>query len=226
MKIRNLCKSYDGWPVLRNVSFSMEDRGITALCAPSGAGKTTLLRILLGLEVPDSGELLGTDVRWSAVFQEDRLLEGLDAMGNLRFVLGASFDEATAATQLAALGLADAGTGPVRVWSGGMKRRLALARALLAESEALALDEPFTGLDDDSRRPAMEAVACAAETKPVLLVTHDAAALEALKPRIIPLPGRDLPDFLNIRKGIRQCAEPIKGTVQPQAVPFLYHPAF
>lgn len=188
MKIRNLCKSYDGWPVLRNVSFSMEDRGITALCAPSGAGKTTLLRILLGLEVPDSGELLGTDVRWSAVFQEDRLLEGLDAMGNLRFVLGASFDEATAATQLAALGLADAGTGPVRVWSGGMKRRLALARALLAESEALALDEPFTGLDDDSRRPAMEAIACAAETKPVLLVTHDAAALEALKPRIIPLP--------------------------------------
>ena len=188
MKIRNLCKSYDGRPVLRNVSFSMEDRGITALCAPSGAGKTTLLRILLGLEVPDSGELLGTDIRWSAVFQEDRLLEGLDAMGNLRFVLGASSDEATAATQLAALGLADAGTGPVRVWSGGMKRRLALARALLAESEALALDEPFTGLDDDSRRLAMEAVACAAETKPVLLVTHDAAALEALKPRIIPLP--------------------------------------
>lgn len=105
-------------PVLRNVSFSIEDRGITALCAPSGAGKTTLLRILLGLEVPDSGELLGTDVRWSAVFQEDRLLEGLDAMGNLRFVLGASFDEATAATQLAALGLADArhraGAGLVR----------------------------------------------------------------------------------------------------------------
>ena len=184
MKIRNLCKSYDGRPVLRNVSFSMEDRGITALCAPSGAGKTTLLRILLGLEVPDSGELLGTDVRWSAVFQEDRLLEGLDAMGNLRFVQGASFDEATAAAQLAVLGLADAGTGPVRVWSGGMKRRLALARALLAPSDALALDEPFTGLDADNRAAAQRCVARAAREKIVLLVSHEDDALTGAEVRL------------------------------------------
>ena len=188
MEIRNLCKSYDGRPVLRRVSFSVADRGITALCAPSGTGKTTLLRILLGLEAPDSGELLGTDVRWSAVFQEDRLLEGLDAMGNLRFVLGASFDEAAAAAQLAALGLGDAGTAPVRVWSGGMKRRLALTRALLADWDAMALDEPFTGLDAGSRRLALDAVAHAAEAKPVLLVTHDPGVLEALHPQIITLP--------------------------------------
>jgi len=82
MEIKNLCKAYGDLPVLENVSFTA-GVGVTALWGPSGVGKTTLLRILLGLEKPDSGELMGTAVRWSAVFQEDRLLEGLDALGNL-----------------------------------------------------------------------------------------------------------------------------------------------
>ena len=72
-------------------------------------------------------------------------------------------------------------------WSGGMKRRLALARALLAPSEAIALDEPFTGLDDENRQRAIRAIRRVAETKLVLLVTHDQADLEALNARIIEL---------------------------------------
>lgn len=78
MEVKNLCKAYHGHPVLQNLSFAA-GMGITAIWAPSGAGKTTLLRLLLGLEKPDGGRLVGTDLRWSAVFQEDRLLEGLDA---------------------------------------------------------------------------------------------------------------------------------------------------
>ena len=66
MEVKNLCKAYHGCPVLQNVSFAA-GVGITALWAPSGAGKTTLLRLLLGLERPDSGQLVGTDIRWSAV---------------------------------------------------------------------------------------------------------------------------------------------------------------
>lgn len=186
MELRNICKSYHGRPVLQNVSFTIEP-GVTALWAPSGAGKTTLLRILLGLERPDSGELLGTGVRWSAVFQEDRLLDGLDAMGNLRFALGSGWDEAAARRLLAELGLSDAEDRSVREWSGGMKRRLALARALLADAEAIALDEPFTGLDAENRRRGAECIARRAETTPVLLVTHDRADLEALNARIIEL---------------------------------------
>ena len=186
MELRNISKSYHGRPVLQNVSFTIEP-GVTALWAPSGAGKTTLLRILLGLERPDSGELLGTGVRWSAVFQEDRLLDGLDAMGNLRFALGSGWDEAAARRLLAELGLSDAEDRPVREWSGGMKRRLALARALLADAEAIALDEPFAGLDAENRRRGAECIARRAETTPVLLVTHDQADLEALNARIIEL---------------------------------------
>ena len=87
MEVKDLCKAYHGRPVLQNLSFAA-GVGITAIWAPSGAGKTTLLRLLLGLEKPDGGRLVGTDLRWSAVFQEERLLEGLDAAGNLRFALG------------------------------------------------------------------------------------------------------------------------------------------
>lgn len=171
--VKNLCKAYHGKAVLRNVSFTA-GTGVTCVMAPSGAGKTTLLRILLGLERADSGSVTGAeDCRWAAVFQEDRLLEHLDAMGNLRFILGGALDAARARALLEALGLGDVGGKSVRAFSGGMKRRLALSRALLAPSDALALDEPFTGLDGESRARAAECVRRAAMTKPVLLVTHD-----------------------------------------------------
>ena len=159
MEVQKLCKSYDDRPVLQNVSFAAEN-GVTALWGPSGAGKTTLLRILMGLEVPDSGTLSGTDVRWSAVFQEDRLLPGLDAMENLRFVLGPDMDNDAAAAQL---------------------------RALLAPADALALDEPFTGLDTENRQRAAACIAQAAERMPVLLVTHDPLDLSTLRARCIKL---------------------------------------
>ena len=174
----HLCKAYGGKAVLDDVTFTAAAGRVTCVMAPSGAGKTTLLRILLGLERPDSGSV-PEGVRWSAVFQEDRLLEHLDAMGNLRFVLGAALDEPAANALLTELGLGDTAGKPVREFSGGMKRRLALARALLAPSNALALDEPFTGLDEENRARCLALIRRAAE-KPVLLVTHDPADAKSL----------------------------------------------
>ena len=95
--IRNLCKSFAGKPVLRDFSAVLPVGQVTGLMAPSGAGKTTLLRILMGLERPDGGTIDGlAGLRLSAVFQEDRLLEHLDARDNLRFVLGAVSPDALA----------------------------------------------------------------------------------------------------------------------------------
>ena len=167
--VKHLCKSFGGRTVLRDLTFTAGP-GITAVMAPSGTGKTTLLRILLGLERPDSGTVEGlAGKRLTAVFQEDRLLEHLSADGNLRFVLGRAYDPA------AARALLDTGAQPVREFSGGMKRRLALARALLAPFDALALDEPFTGLDRENRDLALACIRETAGDRPVLLVTHDAA---------------------------------------------------
>lgn len=175
IRVEGLCKSYGGKAVLTDLT-AVFPEGITCISAPSGTGKTTLLRLLLGLERPDAGSIRGADCRWAAVFQEDRLLENLSAAGNLRFALGEVPGEAGAL--LARLGLDLSDPKPVRAWSGGMKRRLALARALLAPSEALALDEPFTGLDGENRARCLELIRESGRGRPVLLATHDLAGLE------------------------------------------------
>lgn len=169
LSVRNLCKSYDGQPVLRGITFTVPE-GITCLMAPSGAGKTTLLRILLGLERPDSGTI-AVPGRLSAVFQEDRLIGHLSARGNLHFAMGRVTAEAE--RLLAELGLGEEAAKPVSEYSGGMRRRVALARALLSPSDALVLDEPFTGLDEENRLRCMECIRRYAVGRPVLLVTHD-----------------------------------------------------
>lgn len=172
LRVEHLCKRYGENAVLDDISFTARV-GVTRLLGPSGIGKTTLLRVLLGLETPDSGTVNGDKFRWTAVFQENRLLEGLDAEENLRFVLGANYNAAAAQALLEELGLGDVGKKKVRDYSGGMQRRLALARALLAPSDALAHDEPFTGLDAENREAAMRAILRAAETKIVILSTHE-----------------------------------------------------
>ena len=169
LRVEHLCKRYGENTVLDDISFTASI-GVTRLLGPSGIGKTTLLRVLLGLETPDSGTVNGDKFRWTAVFQENCLLEGLDAEGNLRFVLGANYNAAAAQAHLEELGLGDVGKKKVRDYSGGMQRRLALARALLAP---LTLDEPFTGLDAENREAAMRAILRAAETKIVILSTHE-----------------------------------------------------
>ena len=180
IRVQNLCKTYGDHVVLHNLSFTA-GVGVTRILGRSGAGKTTLLRILLGLDQPDSGSLFGTNCRWAAIFQEDRLLGHLDAENNLRFALGSAYNAAAAKTLLGELGLADVGSKPICEYSGGMKRRLALARALLAPSDALILDEPFTGLDEENRSIALRCILHAAQTKPVLLASHEALDLPNCK---------------------------------------------
>lgn len=180
IRVQNLCKTYGDHVVLHNLSFTA-GVGVTRILGRSGAGKTTLLRILLGLDQPDSGSLFGTNCRWAAVFQEDRLLGHLDAEDNLRFALGSAYNAAAAKALLGELGLADVGSKPICEYSGGMKRRLALARALLAPSDALILDEPFTGLDEENRSIALRCILHAARTKPVLLASHEALDLPNCK---------------------------------------------
>lgn len=186
--VHHIWKSYGSQSVLRDVSVEAAADTVTCVMAPSGRGKTTLLRIFLGLEAPDRGTVeTPSGWRWAAVFQEDRLLEDLDARGNLRFVLGREYDETRARTLLAELGLGETAGRAVREFSGGMKRRLALARALLVPADALALDEPFTGLDQETRRDCREILLREAAGRPVLLVTHDSTDGAALGARLVRL---------------------------------------
>ena len=181
LRVEDLRKSYGGAAVLQGVSFTAEI-GLTRVTGSSGIGKTTLLRILLGLESPDGGATNADCFRWAAVFQEDRLLEQLDAAGNLRFALGAAYDEAASRALLAELGLGDAGGKRVRDWSGGMKRRTAILRAILAPADIVLMDEPFTGLDPETKQQAARMINEYTAGKLLLFSTHsqeDAALLGA-----------------------------------------------
>ena len=181
--VRNLTKSYGDSLVLDRLSLDLESGRPCCLMAPSGAGKTTLFRILMGLETADSGTIKGLDgLSLSAVFQEDRLLEGYTVLQNIRLVTGRRYSADVLTGLIRQLLPEDSLKKPVSEFSGGMKRRLALARALLAPFDALALDEPFTGLDPDTKRRATRMINEYTAGKLLLFSTHskeDAALLGA-----------------------------------------------
>lgn len=189
---KNICKSYGDTAVLSGFSHTFEEGSVTAVMGASGCGKSTLLSILMGTLPADSGEVLPKDgIRHSAVFQENRLCENLTAAANLRLVTGGRYTPKQLGEELAAVGLADCGAKPVRELSGGMKRRVALLRALLHEYDVLFLDEPFKGLDEDTKQQVMEYCRLKTAGKTVILVTHDRAEAELLADRIIYLDGGD-----------------------------------
>ena len=178
--MHRLCKSFGEKSVLRDVSGTLAANRITGLMAPSGAGKTTLLRILMGLEQADSGWIDGLDgLRLSAVFQEDRLCDQLDGVSNLRLVTP-SLSRTEARNALEAVGLADCIGQPTRELSGGQRRRVAILRGLLADYDLLILDEPFKGLDRETKQLVIEDTQRRCMGKTVLLVTHDPTELDAL----------------------------------------------
>ena len=178
--MHKLCKSFGEKAVLRDVCGILESGRITGLMAPSGAGKTTLLRILMGLEQLDDGYIEGLNgLRLSAVFQEDRLCDQLDSVSNLRLVTP-SLSRADARKALETVGLADCIGQPTRELSGGQRRRVAILRGLLADYDLLILDEPFKGLDRETKQLVMEDTRRRCMGKTVLFVTHDPTELDDL----------------------------------------------
>ena len=173
IRIDHLCKSYNDEPVLKNLSLTLEAGKNYCLMAPSGTGKTTLFRILLGLESADSGQIHGLDaLRTVAVFQEDRLLEGFTALENLRLVTGKQYTNAELLHALLLLLPEEALSKPICEFSGGMKRRTAILRAILAPSDFIIMDEPFTGLDNETKQKAIELILEYTKDKLLLFSTH------------------------------------------------------
>jgi NitT/TauT family transport system ATP-binding protein len=189
IELVHVSKSFDGRPVLADVSFLLPAGTVTVVLGPSGCGKTTLLRLLMGLSRPDAGEIRGMPARLSAVFQEERLCPEFSAWTNVRIVLSRTVNRQEIERQLTDVGLGDSLHRPVRLLSGGMQRRVSLVRALLCDSDLLVLDEPFKGLDQRTKARMVGYLLRQRRGRTLILVTHepqDAAALHA--DQVIHLP--------------------------------------
>ena len=184
VSLKNVSFAYGDTLVLRDVTWHLPDSGVVCLWGASGCGKTTALRLLAGLEKPTSGSVNGVR-RVSMVFQEDRLLPWRTALEN---VLLTGADVENAQELLAELGLTveEAQAYPQHL-SGGQQRRVALARALAAESDILLLDEPFNGLDEGTWMDVVPLIKAVAESRPVVLVTHIREQVEALGAKVVHL---------------------------------------
>ncbi len=219
--IKGLSHRFGEKLIFENYDLTLENGGLYGLTAPSGRGKTTLLRILMGLLTPDAGTV-SRGVRYSAVFQTDRLLPGRSAVDQLLFVRGSrdyavgadahigpssralladeggcwhpplrknaicswsvggkKRDREEASRFLAGLLPENCLNQPVGELSGGMQRRVTIARALWADSDCVLMDEPFTGLDEATLRQTADFILANRRGRTLLLSTHQKELLSA-----------------------------------------------
>lgn len=189
IELRGVTHRFGDQVVLDDLDLDLPDGCVVAVMGVNGVGKTTLARLLLGLAVPGAGQIHGLDgLRRSAVFQEDRLCEHLTAVANVRLVLGRSVASASVADELRRTGLDDESLAkPVRDLSGGQRRRVVIVRALLADSDLLVLDEPFTGLDTDAKALLLTYVRERRHGRTLVLITHDRAEATSLGAEVVEL---------------------------------------
>jgi NitT/TauT family transport system permease protein len=181
--LKDISKWFGQEKILEHFNFIFRAGSAYCLMAPSGTGKTTLLNLLMGLELPDSGTVLGLEgKKISAVFQEDRLLEDCTILENIRFATGRRLTVPEITQEVLRLLPKEALTKPVCEFSGGMKRRAALLRALLTPADLFLMDEPFTGLDREARLAAASLIKEYSRGKLLIVSTHapdDARLLDA-----------------------------------------------
>ena len=181
--IRKLCKSFDGHLVLDQVSLHLVSGNIYCLMGSSGSGKTTLFHILLGLVSADSGEVNGLNKeRISAVFQENRLCEAFTPVENVTMVMPSSSgnNKRKAREALKRLLPEESLDRAASTLSGGMKRRVSIIRALMVPFDMVIMDEPFTGLDEETKQQVITYIKEQSAGKLVLISTHQEEDVQLL----------------------------------------------
>lgn len=183
-----ISKSFGDTKVFRGLNLTIKDKQITCIIGASGIGKTTLLNLLLGLERPDLGYVKGIEgKKIVAVFQEDRLVENLSAIKNVELVCKKEFSKDKLIGDFTQVGLQDFKNKEVSRLSGGMKRRVAIVRAVFVESDIILMDEPFKGLDAEIKSKVIEYIKDKSKGKTVIIVTHNVDEIKELNANKIDL---------------------------------------
>lgn len=194
ISIRNVTKSFSGAPVLDGVSFDLEDGEVVGLVGPSGGGKSVLLKVIGRVMPPDGGQVVVTNEDGSEctdaeglsvgfLFQEGALFDSMTVIENVAFPLehearqGCSRNERyeRAAEILREVGLQKAALKVPGQLSGGMRRRVALARALVSRPRLVLLDDPTGGLDPVATNVIMDLILMLHEhyRPTIVMVSHD-----------------------------------------------------
>ena len=173
MKIENLSLSFDGKVIFDNFSYQFEDSGIYIINGASGRGKTTLFNLISGVLKPDSGTIDLEGKKVSYMFQENRLFPDFTVLENVTCVTyGTAYEKEDCREVLEKLGLGNELDSYPQELSGGMQRRVALARALVYNADIILLDEAFKGLDEETCSNAIDVVLEYGSGKLVLISAH------------------------------------------------------
>lgn len=169
LRLCDLAKTYNEKKVVDTITAEYYPGEVYYFDSPSGSGKTTLFRLIAGLEQPDGGRVEGNVTNMGYLFQEDRLCEDYSAVKNVELVTGSEFAAREALKELLA---AEDIEKPCRELSGGMKRRVALVRAMVGCADVILLDEPYNGLDEENRGKVTEYIREQGKNSIVLIATH------------------------------------------------------
>lgn len=169
LRLCELTKSYDEKRVVDKLTTEYDSGEMYYFESPSGSGKTTLFRMISGLEQPDSGSIEGNITDVGYLFQEDRLCEEYSAVKNIELITGSAYEAREALKELLP---AEDAEKPCRELSGGMKRRVALVRAMVSGADLILLDEPYNGLDEENRTKVKAYLEVHGKDSIVLIATH------------------------------------------------------
>ena len=192
--------------VVDNVSYEIRDREFVSVIGPSGCGKTTTMNLAAGFLKPTSGRVLldgepvaGPGPDRGVMFQEYGVFPWLTVRGNIAFGLGLAANRAHAGEKdaiveryMRLMGLADFADAWPKTLSGGMRQRLALARAYAVKPEFLLMDEPFGALDSQTRSAMQDLLleVLREEQKTVMLITHSVEEAVYLSSKIVVMTAR------------------------------------
>jgi NitT/TauT family transport system ATP-binding protein len=221
---RDVSVRFGALTVVENVSYEVRDREFVSIIGPSGCGKTTMMNIVAGFVQPTAGQVLldgqpvaGPGPERGVIFQEYGVFPWLTVEQNIAFGLNLAANRVPAAEQreiveryLVLMGLADFRRAYPKTLSGGMRQRLAIARAYAVKPQFLLMDEPFGALDAQTRSAMQDLLlqVLAAEGKTVMLITHSVEEAIYLSSKIVVVtarPSRIASAAMRIERSVRSC---------------------